>query len=582
MKKSVVFFLLLVLGGVLGYSQGCPELLSPTRNAVNVPVDATITWQEIFGVPSYNISIGTTPGGRDIVNEAAVGTATSFTPPFGLPENTEVFVTITLFFFSNQENNVICPSIPFTTEAITTVPDCATLRSPANGETNVDIRSNLRWNFVPGATSYDVTVTNAAGDIIVATQNVVNSLGLDIPGLLPINEEIFVTIIPINAIGRAVGCFVESFTTGDVEVNLSCTTLISPRNGDSNVGLSPILEWEEVPGAEGYRVTIGTTPDGSDILLEGEFFRTSTLVLEFEPNRLIFVRITPFNVAGEAIGCPQESFSTAVGCGPFLNPATGEFVSLFPELEAFPSSFDICENSPPLQLSTSVLAESFRWSQITSGGSEIAVLSETNEVEISEAGIYLLEVTNFADPQGNNIPCTTGLEFRVNNIEGPTVNAINVNEMADGLTVTLDVTGPSVYEYALNNSDGPYQASNVFTNVPIGNSTFYIRDTDELNCIVSAVLEQDIIAEGFPNFFTPNGDGINDFWQFTQPPNTTPFNLSVIFIFNRFGQLILQIDPDSIGWNGTFNGRPLPSSDYWFRAISESNQEIRGHFALRR
>jgi gliding motility-associated-like protein len=81
--------------------------------------------------------------------------------------------------------------------------------------------------------------------------------------------------------------------------------------------------------------------------------------------------------------------------------------------------------------------------------------------------------------------------------------------------------------------------------------------------------------------FTPNGDGINDFWQFILPPSgVNP--IRELYIFDRYGRLLAQVDPQSAGWDGTFNGQPVPASDYWFRAVNNNNQEVRGHFSLKR
>ncbi|WP_277631835.1 T9SS type B sorting domain-containing protein, partial [Avrilella dinanensis] len=62
---------------------------------------------------------------------------------------------------------------------------------------------------------------------------------------------------------------------------------------------------------------------------------------------------------------------------------------------------------------------------------------------------------------------------------------------------------------------------------------------------------------------------------------------SKIYIFDRHGKLLKQISPNGEGWDGTFNGRELPSTDYWFRVeYIEPNtglhQEFRGHFTLKR
>ena len=579
LKKLLIIFLLVHAVQIFG--QNCPMLLNPNPGSTNVPIESIIVWEEIPGVPGYIISVGTTPGGGEIVFEQNVGSATFFMPPLGLPENTTIFVTITLFFFDSTPN-LVCNTLSFTTEDFTEIPECTSLRNPINGEIDVNFRNTINWDYAIGATSYNIALgTTPGGTDLFPLQNIGNTLTFNPPDDFPLDTEIFVTLIPENENGLAVNCEIQSFTVADIIVNLGCTTLISPRNGDSNVPLTPIIEWNEVPGAIGYRVSIGTTPDENNILDNGIFTTTQILVLEFDPNRTLFITIIPFNDAGEAINCGQESFSTAIGCGPFLDRTTGELITLFPEFD-FPEVFSFCDGSPPITISTDVIAETYRWVSTLFGGTEIEVLSESQEVEISEGGFYRLEVSNFVDPNGNNIPCTTIKEFVVEVLPGPTIESIDVERNELGLTLTVNVSGDSEYEYSLNDIAGPYQASNIFVNAPLGDNVVFVRDINEENCIIQGEIESDSIQEGFPNFFTPNGDSINDFWQFMQPPNTETIVLQTIRIYDRFGKFLAQIDPLSIGWDGNFNGRPLPSGGYWYRAVDDMNQEIQGHFTLKR
>jgi gliding motility-associated-like protein len=68
------------------------------------------------------------------------------------------------------------------------------------------------------------------------------------------------------------------------------------------------------------------------------------------------------------------------------------------------------------------------------------------------------------------------------------------------------------------------------------------------------------------------------------------FIFSIIFhwengfipIFDRYGKLIYQINPQNQVWDGTFNGSPLPSSDYWFQFQLDDGKIIKGHFSLKR
>ncbi len=87
----------------------------------------------------------------------------------------------------------------------------------------------------------------------------------------------------------------------------------------------------------------------------------------------------------------------------------------------------------------------------------------------------------------------------------------------------------------------------------------------------------------YPKFFTPNGDGHNDTWNIkglsVQPD-------AKIYIFDRFGKLLKQLSPAGEGWDGTFGGRPVPSTDYWFTVeyndFQGNRREFKGHFSLKR
>lgn len=82
----------------------------------------------------------------------------------------------------------------------------------------------------------------------------------------------------------------------------------------------------------------------------------------------------------------------------------------------------------------------------------------------------------------------------------------------------------------------------------------------------------------YPKFFTPNGDGFNDFWKIK---NIDLFPNAELNIFDRYGKLLKQLNISNNGWDGTFNGLALPSDDYWFQLIID-NKTIKGHFSLKK
>ncbi|WP_165776630.1 T9SS type B sorting domain-containing protein [Maribacter sp. 4G9] len=573
-----IFIMLMLFSNSSILAQECPALVGPLNGENQVATTASISWKTIEGVPGYIISLGTTQGGRDILDELNVGSSNRYTPPTGLPENTQVFVTITLFFFNQA--NITCESQSFTTAALSEAPGCTFLSNPTNNAIDVNTATNISWAYAPGATGYLFTMgTTPNGNELVPTTDLGNTLSYNPTSDLPTETTIYVTIAPYNRIDAALDCTTFVFTTAREAVLPVCTNLITPFNGERNVPLSPILEWNEVPNATGYRVSIGTNPFETDILNNAAFFRTSTMVIDFEPNRTFFIKIVPFNDAGEAIGCSQETFSTLLGCGPYFHPITNELIVLNPEI-TFPDTIGICRNDSDTIVSATDEADGYRWYRIDLNGNE-DLISIERDVSIDQAGDYIHEIYNVIDGSSGAIECSTSKIFRVEESSIATIENVRVTEVFDGLNFEVIVEGNGNYEFALDNPEGAYQASNNFSGITPGTHTVYVRDINGCG-VTEKTIQQDLTVEGFPKFFTPNGDGTNDFWQYRVKTKPGDDRLMSIYIYNRYGNLLAQLHPDSLGWDGRLNGKALPESNYWFKAQFEGNKEVKGYFILKR
>ena len=141
-----------------------------------------------------------------------------------------------------------------------------------------------------------------------------------------------------------------------------------------------------------------------------------------------------------------------------------------------------------------------------------------------------------------------------------------------GHTVTVLVDDPSLYQFAIVGV-GDIQSSNVFPGIVAG---FYTVQIWRGECLV---YEELINVGGIPNFFTPNGDGFHDVWNVR---GIDRFNSVKIYIFDRFGKLLKELNSSDLGWDGTYNGQPLPSSDYWYSIEIEQEKTLRGNFTLKR
>ncbi|AWH85374.1 hypothetical protein HYN59_09725 [Flavobacterium album] len=155
------------------------------------------------------------------------------------------------------------------------------------------------------------------------------------------------------------------------------------------------------------------------------------------------------------------------------------------------------------------------------------------------------------------------------------------NAFSDEQIITVLAQGYGEYQYQLDN--GPWQNSNVFTNVYAGPHEIHVRDisTDD-PCDEFNMLLEDVSVIDYPNFFTPNGDGYHDYWNIIGMKN---FEDVKIYIFDRYGKLMKQISPAGDGWDGTYNGYPVLADDYWFTVTyreGDVTKEFKAHFALKR
>ena len=210
---------------------------------------------------------------------------------------------------------------------------------------------------------------------------------------------------------------------------------------------------------------------------------------------------------------------------------------------------------------------------ISAGNGFDNYLWSTNEITpsitIFQAGNYSVTVSE----NHGSLICSTTKNFSVVNSNIGTISEIITSDWTaneNTISVLLTTNSNGVYEYSLNGID--YQDNSTFTNLENGEYTVYVRDKN--GCGVNS---EEIYLLMHPKYFTPNGDGYNDFWKIKFSENEP--NLTVK-IFDRYGKFIKELDSNSIGWDGTYLGKKTVSNDYWFLVIRENGKEHRGHFSL--
>ncbi|WP_405410192.1 T9SS type B sorting domain-containing protein [Maribacter sp. Asnod1-A12] len=197
-------------------------------------------------------------------------------------------------------------------------------------------------------------------------------------------------------------------------------------------------------------------------------------------------------------------------------------------------------------------------------------------ITVAEPGVYTLSVTN---TQGL-IQCVTVRSVSVVFSSPPVISDVTVEYEDDASNVVnVFLTENGDFEFQVD--DETPQSNGVFNDLFPGEHTITVRDIN--GCGFDT---RDIVVVGFPKFFTPNGDNVNDIWRVD---GLSALDNPVITIYDRYGKLLYQIFENSSGWNGSFNGTLLPESDYWFKlsytnSLGENTNAsyINNHFSLKR
>ena len=198
--------------------------------------------------------------------------------------------------------------------------------------------------------------------------------------------------------------------------------------------------------------------------------------------------------------------------------------------------------------------------------------SNTSSITTSQIGNYAVTITNTATSCVNT--AITKVSKYAPYLE---ITYSDAFENSTFITVNVLGVGSGNYEYKLD--DFPYQDSNQYTNVKPGEHVLSVRDKDG-HCNPAPI---NAVIINYPKFFTPNGDGFNETWNIPHLLSTNPN--APIFIFDRYGKFLKEITPATGGWNGTYNGQPLPATDYWFTVNYDekgNSKVFKSHFSLKR
>ncbi len=193
-----------------------------------------------------------------------------------------------------------------------------------------------------------------------------------------------------------------------------------------------------------------------------------------------------------------------------------------------------------------------------------------------EAGNYTVETIKLNPEVGSECNYAPTL-VQVFESARPVISAEVTEPFKEVAVITVNIEkGKGIYEYRLDG--GEFQESNEFYDVGSGSHTIMVRGVGGI-CGVTTL---EVIVIRYQKFFTPNGDGVNDTWNIGDLYDHPEAKISV---YDRYGKSMATFRPKSAGWDGTYKGRLMFSSEYWFQVkyLDEGKTKIfKAHFTLKR
>ncbi|WP_294328097.1 T9SS type A sorting domain-containing protein [uncultured Chryseobacterium sp.] len=301
---------------------GCPSVSSPSAGGTGVSILPTVSWTAVSGATGYKISMGTTAGGTDIMNGVDVGNVTSYTLTTPLSFNTKYYYTVNAYSPNSASSG--CTERNFTTAVL-----CPTVSAPSSAATSVSVLPTITWAAITGATGYRIIMgTATGGNDIMDNVDVGNVTTYTLTTPLSFNTKYYYKVIAYS--GSLVGatCSERTFTTA-----VLCPTVSAPAAAATGVSILPTITWGAIAGVTGYRITMGTTAGGNDIMDNVDVGNvvTYTLTTPLSFNTKYYYKVIAYSGSTVGTACTERNFTTSTLCPTVTAPgssATG--VSVLP------------------------------------------------------------------------------------------------------------------------------------------------------------------------------------------------------------------------------------------------------------
>ena len=268
------------VGGVWRYVDSCFTTASvtatmtyPADGATNVDSSQPFSWTTVPNVQAYFLWVGTAADTYDVASSGGL-TQTSYVLS-GLPTDTSVlYVTIW-----TKVGGVWYPSRSTFQPSASSA---ATFLNPLDGQANVDLTQAVAWTSV-AADAYQLFLGSRQGlSDFVRTVELRDTSYL--ASQLPAGGMVYARLR--TRMGSTWWYQDISFTAIPY-----APRFIYPAQGATGVDPGRAFEWTASQGADAYRLWIGTTPGGSDLVSADALTSTAYAVTNLPTDRILYGRI---------------------------------------------------------------------------------------------------------------------------------------------------------------------------------------------------------------------------------------------------------------------------------------------------
>lgn len=235
--------------------KGPAEMTSPANGATLESNSGTFQWSAGTKVTQYKLNIGTTLGGTNLYSKS-LGTSLSALVTT-LPTNGR---TVYVRLWSLIGSTWYKRDYTYTSATMATAP--AEMISPAGGSSFASSLVTFTWSAGTGVSEYKLSIGTSAGGTNLYSKSQGTSQSVTVGNLPTSGATVYVRL----SSKISTTWYNRDYTYTSTITNTSTAAeMVSPASGSSLTSSQVTFEWSAGVGVTEYKLTVGTTPGGTDL-----------------------------------------------------------------------------------------------------------------------------------------------------------------------------------------------------------------------------------------------------------------------------------------------------------------------------